>query len=120
MECKSLRDSDEEIRRFDVAYFMASTDTIEDNTRFAQMNEATFPILADPTRAVAEAYGVLAEPGYARRWTFYIDPEGIIRKIDQQVKPGTAGEQLVSRLEALNVPLAMESQGEPAPAADGL
>lgn len=106
MECKALRDSDQEIRNYDVAYFMASTDTLEDNTGFAEQNEATFPILADPDKTVSEAYGVLAERGYARRWTFYIDPEGIIRKIDKEVNPAEAGRQLVANLEALDVPRA--------------
>jgi len=85
---------------------MASTDTAADNKAFAEKNEATFPILADPGKTVAEAYGVLADAGYARRWTFYIDGEGIIRRIDQAVDPRTAGETLVANLEALDVPVA--------------
>ena len=106
MECKALRDSDQEIRDYDVAYFMASTDTLEDNTAFAEKNEATFPILADPGKTMSEAYGVLAPKGYAQRWTFYIDPDGIIRKIDKEVNPAEAGRQLVANLEALGVPRA--------------
>lgn len=106
MECKALRDSDQEIRNYDVAYFMASTDTLEDNTAFAEENAATFPILADPEKTVSEAYGVLSERGFARRWTFYIDPQGTISKIDKEVDPGEAGRQLVANLEALGVPRA--------------
>lgn len=108
MECKSLRDSDQEIRSYDVAYFMASTDTLADNTAFAEKNAATFAILADPDKTVSEAYGVLAPPGYARRWTFYIDRAGIIRKIDKEVNPAEAGRQLVANLEALEVPRTRE------------
>jgi peroxiredoxin Q/BCP len=111
MECKALRDSDQEIRHYDVAYFMASTDTLEDNTKFAEMNEATFPILADPDKTVSEAYGVLAPLGYAQRWTFYIDPDGVIQKIDKQVNAAQAGEQLVANLEALGVPVAAQQEG---------
>ena len=48
MQCKALRDSAREIQNFDVAYFMASVDTLEDNTAFAAEHEANFPILADP------------------------------------------------------------------------
>lgn len=106
MECKALRDSDQEIRDYDVAYFMASTDTLEDNTAFAEQNAATFPILADPEKTVSEAYGVLSERGFARRWTFYIDPQGIISKIDKEVDAAEAGRQLVANLEALGVPRA--------------
>ena len=104
MECKALRDSDQEISSYDVAYFMASTDSIEDNTAFAKKNEATFPILADPGRGMCEAYGVLSMMGYARRRTFYIDIDGIIRLIDSHVSPRTAGEDLVRNLEKLGFP----------------
>ena len=79
MECKALRDSDQEISNYNVAYFMASVDSIEDNTAFAKKNEANFPILADPKKAMCEAYGVLSKSGYAARHTFYIDIDGIIR-----------------------------------------
>ncbi|MBV8610367.1 MAG: redoxin domain-containing protein, partial [Singulisphaera sp.] len=41
------------------------------------------PILSDPSKSVAEAYGVLNPGrGVANRWTFYIDKDGIIKAID--------------------------------------
>ncbi|MCH7742715.1 MAG: peroxiredoxin family protein, partial [Proteobacteria bacterium] len=79
MECKALRDSDQQIRHYDVAYFMASVDSIEDNTAFAKKNQATFPILADPDKSMCTDYGVLSRAGFASRRTFYIDIDGIIR-----------------------------------------
>ena len=85
---------------------MASVDSIEDNTGFATKNKATFPILADPGKETARAYGVLGGHGFANRWTYYIDPEGVILKIDKKVNPRKAGEQLVGNLEALGVPAA--------------
>ncbi len=89
---------------------MVSTDSIEDNTEFAEMNEATFPILADSEKTMSNAYGVLSPRGYAQRWTFYIDIEGIIRDIDKQVNPRRAGEQLVNNLESLNFPTVVTSE----------
>lgn len=85
---------------------MASTDSEADNRGFAEKNEASFPILSDPSKETARAYGVLSAMGFARRWTFYIDAEGIVRKIDQDVDPRTAGADLVANLEALDVPRA--------------
>jgi hypothetical protein len=38
------------------------------------------------------------------RQTFYIGPDGRIIDIDPAVKPQTAGEDVVKRLEALKVP----------------
>ena len=78
---------------------MASTDSLENNTGFAEKNQATFPILADSTTKMSQAYGVLTSFGFAKRWTFYIDEGGIIRKIDKRVDVRRAGEQLVSNME---------------------
>ena len=52
MQCKALRDSAREIESFDVAYFMASVDTLADNTAFAEEHQAGFPILADPEKTM--------------------------------------------------------------------
>jgi peroxiredoxin Q/BCP len=82
---------------------MVSVDTIEDNTKFAQMHEADYPILSDVSKNVANAYGVLGPSGMARRWTFYIAPDGKILHIDKTVAPATAGPDMVKRLAELNV-----------------
>ena len=82
---------------------MASVDSLEDNTGFANKNDASFPILADPSKQIAQAYGVLGSHGYANRWTFYIDPDGVIIKIDREVDPRNAGAQLLANLENLRV-----------------
>jgi len=82
---------------------MISVDTLEDNTKFAQMHEADFPILANPDKTVAKAYGVLGRLGFPNRWTFYIGPDGRILEIDTSVKAATAGEDMVARLTALGV-----------------
>ena len=68
---------------------MVSVDTIEDNTKFAQENHADFPILADPSKDVAKAYGVIRtdvppEKQFAQRWTFYIGGDGKILAIDKR------------------------------------
>jgi peroxiredoxin len=63
-----------------------------------------FPILGDPGRSVARAYGVLGKSGFPARWTFYIDPDGRIRAIDKQVRTGTHGADIEKALEELQVP----------------
>jgi peroxiredoxin Q/BCP len=105
MECKSLRESGDRIREFDVVYFAASCDTPEVNLKFAESLDADYPILSDPEKTTAEAYGVLmAERGLARRWTYYVGPDGKILFVDTQVKPATAGEDVARRLGELGVP----------------
>ena len=79
-------------------------DTAEENRRFAESLGADFPILSDPEKAVARAYGVLSEKGYAQRWTFYIGPDGRILKVDRSVQAATAGADVAATLQALSVP----------------
>ena len=83
---------------------MASVDSLEDNTKFAEMHGADFPILADPDKKVATAYGVIPEGRQvAARWTFYIGPDGRILFIDKKVQAQTAGEGIAAKLAELNV-----------------
>ena len=83
---------------------MASVDSLEDNKAFAEKNAASFAILSDADKQMSQAFGVLLASGLARRWTFYIDRQGIVRKIDKAVSPRTAGAELVKNLQALNAP----------------
>jgi thioredoxin-dependent peroxiredoxin len=103
IECKNLAMNGAKIRQYDVAYFMASTDPIEKNTDFAKAQEADFPLLSDPTKEVATAYGVLNARGTASRWTFYIGKDGRILAIDKAVKVETSAEDMVAKLAELNV-----------------
>lgn len=86
-----------------MAFFAASVDSAETNKKFAESLDLDYPILSDPEKKVAKAYGVLAILGYAKRWTFYIDKEGIIRKIDDDVKPAEHGKAVAKALEELGV-----------------
>ena len=81
-----MKEDGEAIRKFDVAYFTASVDDAQKNTDFAKSLELDFPILSDPTKKTAEAYGVVHEGRpVAERWTFYIGPDGTIKAIDKKV-----------------------------------
>ena len=104
MQCKALRDSAREIQSFDVAYFMTSVDTLEDNTAFAAEHEAGFPILADPTKEMTGAYEVLMEVGFANRWTYYIGSDGTILKIDKDTNPATAGRDCTRTMDEVGFP----------------
>ncbi len=85
-------------------YFTASVDDAETNKKFAEHVEADYPILSDPEKKVAAAYGVVTpERQMASRWTFYIGPDGKILAIDQKVSPRTAGADIVTKLQELGV-----------------
>ena len=106
IECKSLADNGDKIRKYDVAYFMASVDPLEGeqgNKAFAEAHKADFPLLSDPSKDTAKAYGVLSERGFANRWTFYIDKTGKIAYIDKAVKAPTSAEDMIAKLSQLKV-----------------
>jgi peroxiredoxin Q/BCP len=104
MECKSLRESGDAIRQTGVVYFAASVDTPETNQKFAESLGLDYPVLSDPGKDVARAYGVVAgERQTASRWTFYIGKDGKILDIDKQVTVGTAGKDVVERLKTLGI-----------------
>jgi peroxiredoxin Q/BCP len=115
IECKSLAENGDKIRRYNVTYFMASVDPLEENIKFAkatsvklgekvvEKKEADFPMLSDADKAVAKAYGVLNERGIASRWTFYVDRNGRIAAIDKMVRPETSAEDMIAKLGELKV-----------------
>ena len=120
IECKSLADNGDKIQKYQVTYFMASVDPLEDNIKFAkatsvtlngrngqtvvEKKEADFPMLSDPTMATAKAYGVLNETNnVANRWTFYIDKTGKVAAIDTAVRPATSAEDMLAKLAELKI-----------------
>ena len=119
IECKSLAENGAKIRRFDVTYYMASVDALEDNIKFAkatsvtlgeganarvvEKKEADFPMLSDPSKEVATKYGVLNPRGTANRWTFYIDKTGRVAAIDKMVRPETSAEDMVAKLGEIKI-----------------
>jgi len=83
---------------------MVSLDEADKNREFADSVGANFVLLSDPDKQNAERYGVLALGGlYTKRWTYYIDGKGIIRRIDKQVDPKTAGQDVVETLSELGI-----------------
>ena len=117
IECKSLAEHGDMIKKYNVEYFMASVDPLEKNVEFAkaksvdlggtrgvvEKKEADFPILSDPTKATATAYGVLGTSGFANRWTFYIGKDGKIAAVDKAIKVATSAEDMAAKLGELNV-----------------
>ncbi len=114
IECKSLAENGGLIRKYDVTYFMASVDPIEatadnkGNKAFAEAMNADFPLLSDPTKDVAKAYGVLNEQrGFSNRWTFYIGKDGTIQAIDRdvQLRLATSAQDMAAKLGELKTTL---------------
>jgi len=103
-ECKNMKENGAVIKAFDVAYFTASTDDNDTNTKFAESLSLDYPILSDPGKKTAEAYGVVHEGRQVpERWTFYIGPDGEIQAIDKMVNTKDAANEIATQLEELGV-----------------
>jgi len=93
------------LNEFDVDVLYVSLDSPEKNAEFAASLGAELPVVSDPKGVVAKRFGVLGIGGlYSRRWTFYVDSAGLLRAIDKQVEPATAGSDIVRTLRALDFP----------------
>jgi peroxiredoxin Q/BCP len=84
---------------------------VEDNTKFAESLELDYPILSDPSKEVATAYGVVNESRpFPFRWTIYIGKDGKILEIDKEVKTGSHGADIVEKLKELKVEKKKENE----------
>ncbi len=78
---------------------MVSLDTPEKNKEFADSLGAKHVLLSDPSGEAAKAYGVAGFAGlFAKRWTFYVDKDGVIREIDRSVSTASAGQDIARKL----------------------
>jgi thioredoxin-dependent peroxiredoxin len=85
MEGRGFRDRAPELAEAGLEVVGVSFDTPEDNRAFAEKNGFPFRFLSDVDRTVGELYETKRapaeqSPGYAKRRTYLIDPEGRIAK----------------------------------------
>lgn len=102
-ECRSMGLNKGSLAGFDAHVFAASCDGLEANRAFAEATGIGVPILSDPTKTVARAYGVLGPLGLPKRWTVYIGPDGHIATIDRDVQAGSHGVDIATTLTKLGV-----------------
>jgi len=72
--------------------------------RFAERQSLPFPLLSDRDGAVTRAYGVDGWFGVARRVTYLIGPDGVVRKVYSNVSPSGHAAEVVADLESPTPP----------------
>jgi len=85
-----------------VRVFGISFDSVAEQKTFHEREELNFPLLSDPDGSVAAKYGA-AVPGrpFAQRLSFVIDPEGVLRAVDEKVDVMKHGDDLLKLIESL-------------------
>jgi len=82
-----------------------STDSVKSHDKFAGKFKLPFTLLADEDKRIVEAYGVWGEKSFMGRKyqgtfrvTFLIGPDGRIKKIWPEVKPGEHAAEVLAAL----------------------
>ena len=106
-EACSFRDHEGDISKAHATVLGVSTDSLESHKKFAEKHDLNFPLLSDATADVAKMYGVWKEKNlYGRRtWgvartTYWIGPDGRIRKIYKKVDVAKHAEEVLADLNA--------------------
>lgn len=91
----------------DVEVIVASTDTVFSHKAWVESESLvkwlSFPMLSDRTTLMSRYFGILNEVSWnAERWTFIIDPDGILKTIEVHTEPvGRSAWELLRKLHAL-------------------
>lgn len=101
-EACALRDRWADLSALGVRVLGVSRDTVAAHRAFAERHELPFDLLADPAGSVVAAFGAASLiPGVARRVSYLVDPDGIIRKVYPRVAPAGHAAQVLADLKAL-------------------
>jgi peroxiredoxin Q/BCP len=89
--------------------FGVSADSVESHKKFRDEYQLPFPLLADPEKKTISAYGAWGEKKMMgrtymgiKRMSYLVDPEGVIRKIYEHVKPEVHAEEVLADLKELS------------------
>ena len=106
-EACSFRDQDSDLTKAGAVVLGVSSDSIDSHVKFRDKHKLNFPLLSDQTADVAKMYGAWKEKNlYGRRtWgvartTFWIGPDGRIRKIYRKIDTAKHAENIVRDLRA--------------------
>lgn len=98
----AFRDAIKQVRDRNAEVYGVSTDEAPDLAEFHRQHRLNFTLLSDPDARVTEAYGVkMPVLNMAKRWTFLIDPELVIRDINDDVDPALDAGIVAERLRTL-------------------
>jgi len=106
-EASSFRDHESDLAKHGAVVLGISTDSLKSHEQFRTKHHLNFPLLSDETADVAKMYGAWTEKNmYGRRtWgvartTYWIGPDGRIKKIYKKVDAAKHAEEILADLSA--------------------
>jgi thioredoxin-dependent peroxiredoxin len=104
-EACGFRDRFEDFRKENAVVLGVSTDSEKSHDKFVQKQRLPFTLLVDEERVIVQAYGVWGEKRFlgrkymgTHRVTFWIGPDGRIRKIWARVSPAEHADEVLAAL----------------------
>jgi len=103
-EACAFRDDLHQLTALGAAVVGVSLDDSSSHVEFAKKYHLPFPLLADQSSDVAGRYGVLLNLGVfkmAKRYTFLINPQGVISKVYDKVETSRHSKEIIEDLKIL-------------------
>jgi peroxiredoxin Q/BCP len=104
----AIRDDFPAFKKLGLTVFGVSADSVKSHAKFVEKYELPFTLLADEDKKVVEQYGVWGKKKFMgreymgiARTSFLINPEGVIAKVYENVKPDLHAEMVLSDLKEL-------------------
>lgn len=95
----AFRDNIKKIRSQNAEVFGISTNSVKEQADFAKNHNLNFILLADENAEVAKFYGTkMPALNLAKRWTYIIGPDLVIRDVSRDVDPLQDAERVSKRL----------------------
>ncbi len=103
-EAKDFRDYKSEFHEMNTEILGISTDSMKSHDKFAEKYDLNFTLLSDKDRTLCRACGVMGLTGVtAKRTTFLLDKDGVIRHIWENVSVKGHAEDVLKKIRELDL-----------------
>ncbi len=92
----------DEILATNSVLFAVSVDTVEDQKKFVSEYQIPYKHLSDTKKTTCKQYAGLNIAGLAKRSTFVIDKNGVVRKIFRDINVDSHGKEILEFLQKIN------------------
>ena len=107
IEAQVIRDAWSQFQDLKIAVLGISADSVSSHQKFADKQKLPFPLLADEQKEVVTAYGVWGKKKMMgreyegiSRTSFLIDPQGVVEKVYEGVKPALHAAEVLEDVRA--------------------